>query len=287
MPAPAPDPYAYVDASWGPPEPTGLGSSRPAQGPRWLPLVVVVLVTVLVAGGLFAAEHVGAATGDATALRYVPADGRATYQQRTTTVGDESASSTFVQESALQSGLQVLGGLDWTLGVKVSGVVGSDHVDRMRFWRTTSSEIGSLGSSQQTVRLYRVDGAVELIAESDQGGADVYSPALVELPAQVVPGDTWSGAGTVGSRTYRSDFRAAVAEPGCVQVTGTVAETSAGGQPGTTREIRKTWCERRAVVLEQIVRGEVSIRVDTVSGPAADPTLRTVGEDWAWSDPAR
>lgn len=287
MPAPAPDPYAYVDASWGPPEPTGLGSSRPAQGPRWLPLLAVVLVTVLVAGGLFAAEHVGAATGDAMALRYVPADGRATYQQRTTTVGDESASSTFVQESALQSGLQVLGGLDWTLGVKVSGVVGSDHVDRMRFWRTTSSEIGSLGSSQQTVRLYRVDGAVELIAESDQGGADVYSPALVELPAQVAPGDTWSGAGTVGSRTYRSDFRAAVAEPGCLQVTGTVAETSAAGQPGTTREIRKTWCERRAVVLEQIVRGEVSIRVDTVSGPAADPTLRTVGEDWAWSDPAR
>ncbi|HVK36665.1 MAG TPA: PQQ-binding-like beta-propeller repeat protein, partial [Microlunatus sp.] len=285
MPA-APDPYGYVDASWGPPQPTGPGSSGPARGPRWLPLLAVVLVTVLVGGGLFAAEHVGAATGDATALRYVPADGRATYQQRTTTVGDESASSTFVQESARQSGLQVLGGLDWTLGLKVSGVVGSDHVDRMRFWRTTSSEIGSLGSSQQNVRVYRVDGAVELIAESDQGGADVYSPALVELPAQVAPGDTWSGAGTVGSRTYRSDFRAAAAEPGCLQVAGTVAETSAAGQPGTTREVRKTWCERRAVVLEEIVRGEVSIRVDTVSGPAADPTLRTVGEDWLWSDPA-
>ena len=65
-----------------------------------------------------------------------------------------------------------------------------------------------------------------------------------------------------------------------------MAETSAAGQPGTTREVRKTWCERRAVVLEEIVRGEVSTRVDTVSGPAADPTLRTVGEDWLWSDPA-
>ena len=183
--------------------------------------------------------------------------------------------------------LQVLGGLDWTLGVKVAGVVGSDHVDRMRFWRTTSSEIGNLGSSQQNVRVYRIDGAVELIAESDQGGADVYSPALVELPAQVAPGDTWSGEGKVGSRRYRSDFRAAAAEPGCLRVSGTVAETTATGQPGTTREVQKTWCERRGVVLEEIVRGEVSVRVDTVSRPAADPTLRTVGEEWSWSDPAQ
>ena len=287
-PPPSSDRYAYVDASWGPPQPAGpLGPPRNDRGPRWLPLLAVVLVTVLVAGGLFAAEHVGAATGSAPALRYVPGDGRATYQQRTTTVSGQTVTSTLVQESAIQTGLQVLGGLDWTLGLKVSGVVGSDHVDRMRFWRTTSSEIGNLGSSQQNVRVYRIDGAVELIAESDQGGADVYSPGLVELPAQVAPGDTWSGAGKVGSRGYRSDFRAAAAEPGCLRVSGTVVETTASGQPGTTREVRKTWCERRAVVLEEIVRGDVSIRVDTVSGPAADPTLRTVGEEWSWSDPAQ
>ena len=287
MPTPAPDPYGYVDPSWGPPQSPGpAGRTRPDHRPPWLPLLAVVLVTVLVAGGLFAAEHVGAATSSATALRYVPTDGRATYQQRTTSVGGETASSTFVQESALQTGLQVLGGLDWTLGVKVAGVVGSDQVDRMRFWRTTSSEIGNLGSSQQNVRVYRIDGAVELIAESDQGGADVYSPALVELPAQVAPGDAWSGEGKVGSRGYRSDFRAAAAEPGCLRVSGTVVETTATGQPGTTRQVQKTWCERRAVVLEEIDRGEVSVRVDTVSGPAADPTLRTVGEPWSWSDPA-
>ena len=257
-PTPWTDRYGYVDASWGPPQPTRgrAGPARPDQRPRWLPLLAVVLVTVLVAGGLFAAEHVGAATGNATALRYVPADGRATYQQRTTTVGGETASSTFVQESAIQTGLQVLGGLDWTLGGKVSGVVGRDQVDRMRFWRTTGSEIGNLGSSQQNVRVYRIDGAVELIAESDQGGADVYSPGMVELPAQVAPGDSWSDEGKVGSRGYRSDFRAAAAEPGCLRVSGTVVETTATGQPGTTRKVQKTWCERRAVVLEETVRGE-------------------------------
>jgi hypothetical protein len=249
--------------------------------------VVVALVTVLVAGGLFAAGRVGAATRSSAATVYVPTDGRATYQQRSTTVGSETATSTVVQESALQNGATVIGGLDWTLGVKVVGVVGSQPFDQMRFWRTTASEIGNLGSSQQLVRVYRVDDAVELVAESDQGGADVYAPALVELPAEVADGTTWSGQGTVGTRRYRSDFRAAAAEPGCVQVRGTIAETTATGQPGSTRTVQRTWCQRRGVVTEQIVRGGVTVRTDTVSSPAADPTLRTVTEPWTWSDPER
>ncbi|HEY5788343.1 MAG TPA: PQQ-binding-like beta-propeller repeat protein [Microlunatus sp.] len=291
MPVSASDPYAYVDGSWGPPQP--VEPVGPAGGPgrddrpRWLPLLAVVLVTVLVAGGLFVTEHVGAAAGGAAAIRYTPADGRATYQQRTTTVASESVTSTYVQESAIQTGGSVLGGLDSTLGDKVAAVVGRGHLDRMRFWRTTSSQIGNLGSSQQNVRVYRIDGAVELIAESDQGGADVYSPGLVELPAEVAAGDRWSGEGSVGSRRYRNDFRAAAAEPGCLRVSGTVAETTAAGQQGTSREVQKTWCGHRGVVFEEIVRGEVSVRVDTVSAPAADPTLRTVGEEWAWSDPDR
>jgi outer membrane protein assembly factor BamB len=249
--------------------------------------VVVALATVLVAGGLFAAGRVGAATRSSAATVYVPTDGRATYQQRSTTVGSETATSTVVQESALQNGATVIGGLDWTLGVKVVGVVGSQPFDQMRFWRTTASEIGNLGSSQQLVRVYRVDDAVELVAESDQGGADVYAPALVELPAEVSDGTTWSGQGTVGTRRYRSDFRAAAAEPGCVQVRGTIAETTATGQPGSTRTVQRTWCQRRGVVTEQIVRGGVTVRTDTVSSPAADPTLRTVTEPWTWSDPER
>ena len=289
MPTADPDPHGYVDASWGPPQPTGpAGGTRPRdQRPRWLPLLVLVLVTVLAASGLFVAERVGAATGGAAALEFVPADGRATYQQRATTVGGETATSTYVQESAILTGATVLGALDWTLGAKVTGVVGHDHLDRMRFWRTTGSEIGNLGSSQQNVQVYRIDGAVELIAESDQGGADVYSPGLVELPAQVAAGDAWSSEGTVGSRRYRSELRAASAEPGCLRVAGTVVETTASGQPGTSRELRKTWCERRGVLLQQVVRGGVQVRVDTVSAPAADPTLRTVGEEWSWSDPGR
>jgi hypothetical protein len=157
MPAPEPDPYATVDPSWGPPRPTGTsdppGTPAPDRGPRWLPLVAVVLVTVLAAGGMFAAGRVGAATSATAASVYLPADGQAAYQQRSTTVGSETVTSTEVQESAVRTGLQMLGGVDWTLGLKISAVVGSDHPDRMRLWRTTGSEIGDLGSSQQDVHV--------------------------------------------------------------------------------------------------------------------------------------
>jgi hypothetical protein len=108
MPAPEPDPYATVDPSWGPPRPTGTsdppGTPAPDRGPRWLPLVAVVLVTVLAAGGMFAAGRVGAATSATAASVYLPADGQAAYQQRSTTVGSETVTSTEVQESAVRTG---------------------------------------------------------------------------------------------------------------------------------------------------------------------------------------
>ena len=269
---PASWPYTVVDPSWGPPTaPTPVGGSGDgSRRPRWIPLVAVVVITTLVALGMFAAGRVGAAARD-TGVAYVPTDGQARYLQRDTVVGDETVTTRLVQESARQSGAVVLGGLDWTLGIKVLGVVGSGSLDRMHFWRTTSSEIGNLGSSQQLVRVYRVDDAVELLAESDQGGADVYSPALTELPAEVAAGTTWSGQGTVGARRYRSEFRAVAAEPGCLQVRGTIAETTAAGQPGTARTLERTWCRGRGVVLDEQVRGGVTVRTSGVSATDRRP----------------
>jgi outer membrane protein assembly factor BamB len=275
-----PGPYGYVDPGWAPP--------AQARDPRpgWLPLLVVILVAALVAGSLVVAEWVGGAAARSEALDYVPADGAAGYQQRVITVGSSSTSRQLGTESARLTGATVLGGLDWNLGAAVLNVVGADELDRMRFWRTTTTELGILDSSQQQVRVYRTDAAVELIAESGPGGAAVYSPALVELPARVAAGDRWQGAGTVGSRRYRSEFRASSASPGCVQVSGTIVETTSAGQPSGTRRIDKTWCARRGVQIEQSVRGEVATRVQSISAPAADRTLRTAAEDWTWSDPA-
>ena len=261
---PTSEPYAYVDPTWGPPAsarpPTSAGRAHQASAdqrrPGWLPLVAVIMVTVLVAGGLLVATQIGGAMGGTAAAEYLPGDGSATYQQRQTSIGDESTTSSHVTESARQSGALVLAGLDFTLGSKVLGSVGGvDHLDRMQFWRTTSTMIGNLGTSQQHIRVYRVDGPVELVAESSQSGADVYSPALLELPADVRAGDGWSSEGTVGSRRYRSDLRAGPAEPGCLRVTGTIVESTstgtgeqhhAGGQDLVRAPRRSPWRRRSA-----------------------------------------
>jgi len=289
---PVTEPYAYVDPDWGPPASTGEPAQRTGSGSTdrrsgWLPLAASIMVTVLVAGGLFVATRAGGSAAGTAAATYLPADGSARYLQQQTSIGDQSTTSSHVAESARQTGALVLGGLDFTLGSKVLGSVGGiDHLDRMQFWRTTSTMIGNLGNSQQHLRVYRVDGPVELVAESSQSGADVYSPALLELPAHVGVGDSWSSEGSVGSRRYRSDLRAGPAEPGCLRVNGTIVESTTAGQAISTRTVSRTWCEHRGVTVEETVRGDVVTRLEAGIRPAADPTLRTVAEDWVWSDPA-
>lgn len=276
-----------VDPTWGPPDPGAhAGTPTVDRRPRWLPLLVVITVTVLVAGGLWSADRLAGGTRSTATARFLPADGSVTYQRRDSTSGGETTSSKHVQESARQSGSLILGGLDATLGQAVAGVVGLDHLDRVRFWRTTGTMIGNLGNSQQDVRVYEVDDGVALVAASDQSGADVYSPALVELPADVAAGDTWSGEGTVGSRHYRSEFAAAAAEPGCLRVSGTIAESTTGGATATPRQVERTWCQGRGLVREQSRQGRTIIRTEAVAPFSIDPTLRTADESWTWSDPA-
>lgn len=287
MPASESDDYAYsfVDPGWAPPQPPAQPELlRP--GPRWLPPLVLIMITSLVAIGLFAAERVGSPAAAAGALAYLPGDGQVAYQRRETAVGSQSTLTRLVTESARLSGGKLIGGLDWTLGAAVGRAVGFDQLDRVRFWRTTTTEIDALGSSQQLVRVYRVDASAELIAESGPGSTEVYNPALVELPASARPGDSWQQEGTVGGRRYRSDLRASAAEPGCLRITGTIAEQTSAGRPGPTRTVAKTWCLARGVVTESIVRGDVTTTVVEAAQPAADPTLRTVPEPFDWSEPA-
>lgn len=299
-----PDPRGYVDPAWAPPVSVGPGAAplgstpagRPSVGgspaetadrrPGWLPLLAVALVTIMVAGGLYLAERFGGASQSGNALSYLPPDGATLFRQRDTTIGRQTASSTFAEESAAQTGGVVLGGLDSRLADEVIRVLGgTDGLDRMRFWRTTGTLLHNLGSSQQHVRVLRVDGPIELIAESDRDGADVYRPALVELPATVAPGDSWSSAGTIGSRLYRSEFSAEAGRSGCLDVAGSVVESTSAGQATVTREVRRTWCPGQGVTAEEVVRGDVTIRTATVAAPAADPELRTADEPLAWSDP--
>ena len=268
-------------AEWSPP--AAWAPPRDPR-PRWLPLLVVTLVTVLVAGGLFAAERVGGSTTQTTALAYLPTDGAVAYQQRETTIGSATTTQPLVSESARLTGAALLSGLDFTLGSRVLAVTGADRLDRTRFWRTTTGEIGTVGSGQQLVRVYRTDAAVELIAESGPGGADVYAPALVELPAAVRAGDRWSGEGLLGAGRYRSELRAEPAGD-CLRAVGTLTRSTTAGQVTSVEKMEKTWCPTSGVNQERTVRSRVTTTVRAASRPAADPALRTVTEPWTWGDP--
>ena len=119
-----------------------------------------------------------------------PSDGAVQYtESKTRTDGRSTAGVPFVTESARftgadgrdQRGLHVRHRSCWPVWT-------SRRSTGIPFWRTTTTEIGQPTSSQQLVRVYRVGGAVELVGESGPGLAHVYQPALVELPADVAPG---------------------------------------------------------------------------------------------------
>lgn len=287
MPAPSPTTLPPTQqGSDSPNPPRRAGESRP----RWLPLFVVSLVAALVAGALVVADQGGSATGRTAASAYLPADGAVGYRVQSTVTGSRSVTRKIVEESARAPGGLVSSGLDYTLGVKVGGVVGFDRLDRIQLWRTTGTEVGGIGEPQQ-VRVYRVDQAVTLIADSDAAAADVYSPGLVELSAHVSAGSTWSSKGTVGTRRYRSEFRADAAEQGCLRVTGTIVEAATSGPRSTPRQVTKRqvtklWCQGRGVISEEIVHGATRTTADPASVGVTTPGVQTVDEAWEWTDPA-
>lgn len=253
--------------------------------PRWLPWLAVILVTALVAGSLYLAERIGSTPAQTSALSYLPDDGGVAYQQRETVIGGTSTRQPLVTESARLTGAAMLSGLDFALGSRVLGVVGTDRLDRMRFWRTTTTSIGSLDTSQQLVRAYRADAAVELVAESGPAGADIFSPALVELPADVRPGLAWTSEGTLGAGRYRSEHQAENDADDCLRVRGTLTRLTATGQPGAIEQTETTWCRAAGPVRTRTTRGRATTTVRPASPPRVDPELRTVTEPWIWNDP--
>ncbi|MFT4167470.1 MAG: PQQ-binding-like beta-propeller repeat protein [Microlunatus sp.] len=282
-------PYPVQDWSTlpatGPPHQDGSdsGPTPIRQQSDWLPLFVVSLVTVLVASALFVADQGEVVGGRTAAAAYLPKDGAVSYRTVTNTTGNRSVIRKVVEESARSSGRLVTSGLDYTLGAQVGGVVGFRNLDRVEFWRITGTDVGGIGEPQR-VRVYRVDEAVTLIADSAASGAAVYSPGLVELPADVAAGASWSSEGNVGDRRYRSELRAEAAEAGCLRVSGTLVESPKSGQP-TTRQVSKLWCRGRGMLTEELVNGQSRITSDEVSTDLTSTAVQTIDEDWIWSDP--
>ncbi len=137
----------------------------------------------------------------------------------------------------------------------------------------------------QTTRLYRVNSAVELLGESSPGGGYVYRPALVELPADVAPGQTWQGAGSAGDTLdYRSSFRAEEAAGGCLRVDGELRYLSKAGQLGRVLSVDRTWCPGQGLVSSWHSFADIAEVTARVERPAL-PTPTTADGVVGWSTP--
>lgn len=166
--------------------------------------------------------------------------------------------------------------------------------EEARVWRTTATTVTATAdrTAQPAALFYRVDGAVELLGDNTPGRGRAFRPALVELPADVVPGATWSGRGQVLTGvlaetrlSYTSTFRAEAAAGGCLRVSGEVAYANAPGTPGETERHRKLWCPGRGLVEAELQAGAGVVTTRTVAPPPS-PERVTVRPPVRWTDPA-
>jgi hypothetical protein len=270
------DPLAHsvVDPSWGPPAP-----------PRrwWIPLVVLAVIGALVGGATFAGSTVGVGPPRTPATAFLPADGAAAYEMVEATRGSQSTVSFQVTESALFSGVTGLLSTDTKFGTQLYAEA-YDERNTLRVWRTTSSVYNDPAAPYGTTRMYRVNGAVELLGESRPGAGYFYRPALVELPANVWAGSAWSGSGSANDvLDYRTQFRAE-ARDNCLQVTGEVRYLSKQGQSGPLVNLERTWCPGLGMVRASESVGGVVTETSLSTGPT--PQVRTTTDPpLRWTDP--
>ncbi|HEY0240123.1 MAG TPA: PQQ-binding-like beta-propeller repeat protein [Friedmanniella sp.] len=282
MPA---DPLAGpgVDPSWGPP--AAVVASTPTGRPWWVPLVVLLCLGLLVGTGTWLARR--APEPRTPALTYVPADGDALWQRVDVTRESVSTTTTQVTESARFTGVDGLISADSFLTTRVLHQDYDADPAGARLWRTSTTSVDEVGIPSETTRYYRVRGSVELAGErAPDGTVTAYEPALVELPADVGPGTTWSGAGSAGAtQDYASTFRAAPGRDGCLEVTGELELRARGvADPGRRTILQRTWCPGRGLVRTSESGGDLLTVATPVAAPAPGPRSTSPGTV-GWTDP--
>lgn len=137
------------------------------------------------------------------AAKYVPADGHLDWVR-------DNLGTVRMSESARTIGFNNILQLPLSAGVSVIDDLGDD-ARIAQLWRESSNSLSD-GELVQTTDLHRLsDEGLTLLAGHGGSVGFAYSPALLELPADVVPGSSWSSAGDAlpdGVLTYTADYTA-------------------------------------------------------------------------------
>lgn len=265
-----------VDPGWAPPE-----SRR-----WWFPLVVLAVIAGLVGTAAWAGTSVGVGPQSFPATRYLPANGDAAYERVDTTRETTTTTAYAVTESALFTG--VAGLLSGDFGFTTRALPDVYDKPDVRLWRTTTTAVAEPAPVDQTTRYYQVNDAIQLLGESTPTEGYTYSPALVELPADVAAGQRWTGQGSAGlTLDYRSELAATAAEGGCLQVDGLIAYLDKSGAPSATVALQRRWCPGQGLVAASQSRAPVTTavsRLDALPTAVAAPT--TTDTPVVWTDPS-
>lgn len=122
---------------------------------------------------------------------------------------------------------------------------GSEAVRLLRSMSASVNDDGTTGSLF-SVRIVSDSGLHKAAEMSSTGLAFWYSPPVTELPADVTPGSTWSGSGSVnGIATYEVVGRIEASEtPDCIVAATTMQLIIEGSDP-IVYDLRTTWCRGR------------------------------------------
>ncbi|MEP6797155.1 MAG: PQQ-binding-like beta-propeller repeat protein [Lapillicoccus sp.] len=206
-----------------------------------LPGVTVAVVALLVTGTIWwgSADLVAASTPQSRAARLVPADGTRQYAR--------DGQDVLTTETALFGGPQLAGASPLSVAGAILQARGGAISD-LHAWRSTTTSSAAVSGSSQVTTLRAVTArGIEQLATYGVVTL-VFTPALLEVPADVHDGSTWTSAGTArpdGSLRYDSTWQAALVagRPTCVRVTGTIHFTDKAGAAVSDSDSDQTWCD--------------------------------------------
>lgn len=281
---------------------TPAGSARPKR--RVASVVAagtIALVTASTGAVLAVASSTATPEFGGAAARYVPADGHLEWVL-------DNAGALRSAESARSVGYAELLRLPALAANPLLDDLGTDAVRIAQFWRETSTTVSG-GSPGQTTDLHRLsDEGLTLVAGFGGATGFSYSPALLELPADVAPGSSWHSAGDAlpnGIMTYTAQYTASApsneqlieasrltrAELGeCLQTDGGSTYRDSSG--AVLLDIVETdlWCAGRGrVAIVATVNGSPVVQGPlSKAEPGTSPHLDVAAEPpapVAWSSP--
>jgi outer membrane protein assembly factor BamB len=270
----------------------GRDRSRLRVGLTLATTLSMAFVVAYVSTSWTPAEHPSRGTGMA------PSDGLRQTRHISSSNGDRA---TWVVEHAIDRGPTSLLPPDSSVRSRVLPAAGSDEARDMVLWRQISTVAEprqaepATDQDQEVIVRSLTDRGIEQLMEYGGGSVWAFKPGLIEVPADVHPGQTWTQSGKAGARldidytssgTAATAADAAQARRGCLSIVGRLVQTDPSSGESQATETRSTWCPGQGEVARTSERSGASISWTSDAALPPPPPGLSLTAPLAWSTPA-